>query len=46
MGIGSRICEAREKIGMSQQELADRVYVTQQTVSKWNRMIHLMITLR
>ena len=37
MGIGSRICEAREKIGMSQQELADRVYVTQQTVSRWEK---------
>ena len=35
MEISKRIKEARIKKGMTQQELADSVYVTRQTISKW-----------
>ena len=35
MEISKIIKEARMKKGMTQQELADSVYVTRQTISKW-----------
>lgn len=35
MELSEIIKEARLKKGMTQQELADRVYVTRQTISKW-----------
>lgn len=35
MEISKKIKEARIKKGMTQQELADSVYVTRQTISKW-----------
>lgn len=35
MDIAKVIKEARIKKGMTQQELADSVYVTRQTISKW-----------
>ena len=35
MELSEIIKEARIKKGMTQQELADRVYVTRQTISKW-----------
>ena len=35
MEIGEMIKEARIKKGLTQQELADSVYVTRQTISKW-----------
>lgn len=35
MEISEIIKEARIKKGMTQQELADSVYVTRQTISKW-----------
>lgn len=35
MGISEVIREARKKKGMTQQQLADSVYVTRQTISKW-----------
>ena len=35
MELSEIIKAARLKMGMTQQELADRVYVTRQTISKW-----------
>lgn len=35
MDIAKVIKEARIKKGLTQQELADSVYVTRQTISKW-----------
>lgn len=35
MSIGEVICEVRESRGMTQSELADRVMVTRQAVSRW-----------
>ena len=35
MEISEVIKEARIKKGMTQQQLADSVYVTRQTISKW-----------
>ncbi len=35
MEISKIIKEARIKKGMTQQQLADSVYVTRQTISKW-----------
>ena len=35
MDIGGRIAELRKEIGLTQQELADRLYVSRQLVSKW-----------
>lgn len=37
MSIGKRIAELRNKQGLTQQELADRLYVTDKAVSKWER---------
>ena len=33
--FGKKLREARIKKGMTQQQLADSVYVTRQTISKW-----------
>ena len=35
MDIGERICELRKKAGWSQEELAVKLEVTRQSVSKW-----------
>ena len=35
MDIGGRIAELRKERGLTQQELADRLYVSRQLVSKW-----------
>lgn len=35
MDIGSRIKKFREKVKLSQEELADRVFVSRQTISNW-----------
>ena len=35
MEFGERLKQAREKKGMTQQTLADRLFVTRQTVSRW-----------
>ena len=35
MNIGKRIKEFREKINISQEELADKVYTSRQTISNW-----------
>lgn len=37
MSIGKRIADLRNKLGLTQQELADRLYVTDKAVSKWER---------
>lgn len=33
--VGARISEYRRSIGLSQEELADKLYVTRQALSKW-----------
>lgn len=33
--VGARIAECRKKNGLSQEELAERLYVTRQAISKW-----------
>lgn len=35
MEVGQRIRERRTQAGMSQDELAERVYVSRQTISNW-----------
>lgn len=35
MQLGKRISEKRKEIGMTQAELADKMHVTRQTVSRW-----------
>ena len=35
MEIGKQIQKYRAAVGMSQEELADRIYVTRQTLSNW-----------
>ena len=35
MTLGERIRQLRESAGLSQQELAERLYVSRQTVSRW-----------
>ena len=35
MEFGERLKQAREKKGMTQQTLAERLFVTRQTVSRW-----------
>ena len=33
--VGMRIAEHRKRLGLSQEELADKLYVTRQALSKW-----------
>ena len=35
--VGRRIAELRRKVGLSQEELADELFVTRQAISKWER---------
>ena len=35
MDIGSQIKERRQRLGLSQEELAQKLYVSRVTVSKW-----------
>lgn len=35
MEIGKQIRSRREEVKMTQQQLADQIYVTRQTISKW-----------
>ncbi|MBQ0125654.1 MAG: helix-turn-helix transcriptional regulator, partial [Clostridiales bacterium] len=35
MELGNKIKKARIEKGLSQQELADKLFVTRQTVSRW-----------
>lgn len=35
--IGNKICTLRRDAGLSQEELAEKLYVTRQAVSKWER---------
>ena len=35
--IGEKIAEARRRLGMSQQELADKIGVSRQTISRWEQ---------
>ena len=35
MNLGNKIVTERKKLGLSQEELADKVGVTRQTISKW-----------
>ena len=35
MGIGKRICEIRKKCGMTQDDLANMLFVSNKTVSSW-----------
>ncbi len=39
--IGKFITEEREKLNLSQEQLAEKIYVTRQAVSKWERGILL-----
>lgn len=36
-GLGTVLREAREKRNLTQQQVADRLYVTRQTVSRWEQ---------
>ena len=35
MELGNQIKQHRNRMGLSQEELADRVYVSRQTISNW-----------
>ena len=35
--VGLRIAEHRKRLGLNQEELADKLFVTRQAVSKWER---------
>lgn len=37
MKFGEKVKQLREEKGMTQQTLAERLYVTRQAVSKWER---------
>ena len=38
MEIGKKITELRKKRGLSQEELAEKVGVARQTISKWEKL--------
>ena len=41
MELGQRIKDNRTEKGMTQEELADRIYVSRQTISSWeNELFH------
>lgn len=35
--IGSKICTIRKQLGMTQKQLAEKLHVTDKSVSKWER---------
>jgi transcriptional regulator with XRE-family HTH domain len=35
MGLGSKIQDKRKALGLTQEQLADQLHVTRQTLSKW-----------
>ena len=37
--LGENIAALRKKAGMTQQSLADALYVTRQTISKWEKNV-------
>ena len=41
MKIGKKIAALRNKKGLSQEELANRLYVSRQTISKWENDVVL-----
>lgn len=41
MNIGNEIKKRRAQLNLSQEELAQRVYVTRQTVSNWETEVSL-----
>ena len=40
--LGDNIAALRKKQGLSQQELAERIHVVRQTVSKWEKKVSLV----
>lgn len=43
MNIGAKIKEEREINGWSQEELANKLHVTRQSVSKWNSVKYIQV---
>ena len=41
MGLGSSLYDARKKAGLSQEQVAERLGVSRQTVSKWENGVSL-----
>jgi transcriptional regulator with XRE-family HTH domain len=47
MSLGTKFMSLRESLGLTQRQIADAVGVTDQTVSNWERGIHIpRLTLR